>query len=157
MDTLANPARETVPRSANVTASPQARHAEQLAERGLCHYLAQIAAELELGMEAACWEVASPATAYLALDGHLPGVPDRDVALVWNSRHGWAVGVEYDTAAQLLVLGYLGGSVLPQPRAVVDFVRQALAGCGHARWYPPELSSHDLSSRLVEYAPPPAT
>ncbi|MGV9301451.1 DUF6292 family protein, partial [Amycolatopsis sp. NPDC003676] len=31
--------------------------------------------------------------AYVALDGHLPAYPGRDVALLWDEIHGWAAAV----------------------------------------------------------------
>lgn len=137
--------------------APQSRHSEQLAERGLCHYLTQIATGLAIGMEAAYWDIADSASAYLPLEARLHGVPHCDVALIWDGRRGWALGVEYGTGLELLVLGYLGESVLPAPQAVVDFAKRALAGAGQMRWYPPRLSVPDLSERLAAYAPSPAT
>lgn len=61
-------------------------------------------------------------TAYLALDGRLPGFPDRDVALLWDAERGWAVAVESDSAEPPFVLARLRGPVRPDPAAVARWV-----------------------------------
>ena len=57
-----------------------------LAARGLCNYLRHVCRSLEIGPEASCWDVDDRATAYVALDGRLPGYPDHDLALVWDEE-----------------------------------------------------------------------
>ncbi|MFD1147201.1 DUF6292 family protein [Saccharothrix hoggarensis] len=61
-------------------------------------------------------------TAYLALDGHLPGFADRDVALLWDEDRGWAVAVESDSAEPPFVLARLRGPLRPEPAAVARWV-----------------------------------
>ncbi|GAA1277517.1 DUF6292 family protein [Saccharothrix sp. BKS2] len=61
-------------------------------------------------------------TAYLALDGRLPGFPDRDVALLWDAERGWAVAVESDSSEPPFVLARLRGPVRPEPAAVARWV-----------------------------------
>ena len=55
---------------------------------GLRGYVRRVTAELGLTGECSYVQSEQPATAYLALDGRLPGFPDRDVALLWDEEHG---------------------------------------------------------------------
>lgn len=139
------------------TPSPVTPHApeddQQRAEWGLHQYTCEVAAGLGIGPEALCCEVAGQAIAYIALDERLPGLPDRDAALVWDSRNGWAIGIEYGTGANVLTLAYLGPSLLPEPQAVVVFVKQMLAGHSTGPFEPPERAGRDILRRLVEFAP----
>jgi hypothetical protein len=98
----------------------------------------------------------SPANAYLALDGRLPLLPDRDVALTWHEEHGWSAGIETDSSEDLVLLAYFGNDVLPAPRVVADFARRVLAGEQTGQKQPPALRSRadhdDLHERLAGYA-----
>ena len=48
------------------------------------------------------------------------------MALVWDEVHGWAAAIEDRDGPT--VLAYLGGAVLPEPRAVVRFLAAVRAG-----------------------------
>lgn len=131
-------------------------------ERGLRRYVALVAAELGVAPDA-CWVEAPghPMSAYLALSKRLPRHPDRDVALVWDKEHGWAVALEttpreWPLSWQgLIPLTYLGDDLLPAPSAVAAFVAALLDHHGPGRPDAPTFSGadrDDLARRLIAYA-----
>lgn len=86
-------------------------------------YLAGVGRELGVGLESCTIDHDTPVSAYLALDIRLPQYPGRDVALLWDERHGWAAAVETHSGEDLLRYSHLGGNtVFPPPRVVADFV-----------------------------------
>lgn len=86
-------------------------------------YLADVTTALGVGLESCTVDHDSPVSAYVALDEHLPGYPDRDVALLWDEVHGWAAAIETHSGEDLIVLRYLGGpTVVPAPGHVAEFV-----------------------------------
>ncbi|SFW83385.1 DUF6292 family protein [Amycolatopsis australiensis] len=89
-------------------------------ERGLRGYVAAVARAVGVGLESCTLDAGTPAAAYIALDWRLTRFPGHDLALVWDEVHGWAAAIE-DTAGAT-ALAYLGGEVLPEPRAVVRFL-----------------------------------
>ncbi|MCE6995469.1 DUF6292 family protein [Saccharothrix sp. S26] len=52
-------------------------------------------------------------TAYLELDGRLPGFPDREVALLWDDRGGWAAAVETHIGEDLILQAWFGAKSFP--------------------------------------------
>ncbi|OLT39983.1 hypothetical protein BJF85_06435 [Saccharomonospora sp. CUA-673] len=79
------------------------------AQRGLRRYVEAVA--VGLGVEpTSTWSDVDDltATAYVALDGRLPGLPDREVALVWDGRSGWALGAETHSGEDLLIRAWFG-------------------------------------------------
>jgi hypothetical protein len=103
------------------------------AEQGLRSYVGRVAAGLGLDSAGMWCEVADEAAAYVALEQRLASRPARDVALVWDDRRGWAVGVETRSGEDLLVVAWYGPELLPSPEEVVRFVRSVLAeGVGHS-------------------------
>ncbi|KOX24805.1 hypothetical protein ADK67_17800 [Saccharothrix sp. NRRL B-16348] len=93
------------------------------AARALLAYVSKVTRALGLSGECSCVQSdGSRLGAYLALDGHLPGFADRDVALLWEEGRGWAVAVEADSAEPPFVLARLRGPVLPEPAAVARWV-----------------------------------
>lgn len=93
------------------------------AVRALLTYASQVTRALGLGGECSCAQTdGSHLSAYLALDGHLPGFTDRDVALLWDDERGWAVAVESDSAEPPFVLARMGGPLRPEPAAVARWV-----------------------------------
>ncbi|MEU0536300.1 DUF6292 family protein [Amycolatopsis tolypomycina] len=116
---------------------------------GLTGYLAAVSAAVDVGEESCTVDLDAPASAYIALDLRLPGHPGRDTALLWDERHGWAFAMETHSGEDLLVLGYLGGELVPAPAHVRGFVAAVRAGAsGHPD--PPDLrgSRFDLVERL---------
>jgi hypothetical protein len=98
----------------------------ELAEHGLRHYIAQVAAAVGAGSEAAWCEWADAPSAYIALEGRLPDYPDRDVALTWAAERGWAVTVETGCGEDLLIAASLDCDALPPPDTVAAWVRAVL-------------------------------
>lgn len=89
-------------------------------ERRLRGYLGEVARAVGVGLESCTLDAGTPASAYIALDWRLDRFPRHDLALVWDERHGWGAAVEDADGAT--VLTYLGGEVVPEPRAVVRFL-----------------------------------
>lgn len=127
---------------------------DERAEWGLRGYVCRIATALGVGPESVCCEWERPANGYLALDGRIPGYPERDVALVWDAVHGWAVGFETGSGEDVLMCAYLGGDVLPVPDRVVTFVRDVLAGHPVGRGQARPLDNKNLTARLIHYNHP---
>ncbi|MEU3624567.1 hypothetical protein BS329_36320 [Amycolatopsis coloradensis] len=87
-------------------------------------YLAEVTAALGVGLESCTVDHDSPVSAYVALDERLPRHPERDVALLWDEIHGWAVAIETHSGEDLIVLRYLGGNTAtPPPGRVARFVK----------------------------------
>ncbi|MEA5367031.1 DUF6292 family protein [Amycolatopsis sp., V23-08] len=96
-------------------------------ERRLRGYLGAVARAVGVGPESCTIDLDTPVSAYVALDWRLGRFPGHDLALVWDEAHGWAAALE-DTGREAVVLAYLGGEVLPEPRAVVRFLAAVRAG-----------------------------
>ncbi len=96
-------------------------------ERRLRGYLGAVARAVGVGPESGTIDLDTPVSAYVALDWRLRRFPGHDLALVWDEVHGWAVALE-DSGGDAVVLAYLGGEVLPEPRAVVRFLAAVRAG-----------------------------
>ncbi|MFL6142119.1 MAG: DUF6292 family protein [Labedaea sp.] len=90
--------------------------------RGLCRYLREVGDALGVGFEATCWDLDERASAYVALDGRLPGYPDHDLALIWDEENGWAAALEGGRGDDMIVLCYLGYDVLAPSAVVAGFV-----------------------------------
>jgi hypothetical protein len=117
--------------------------------RGLRQYVGLVSTAMNMGRGYACLQAERPATAYLPLDGRLPGHPDRDVALLWEESRGWTAVVERLSGVDLTVVAEMGGPVLPAPAAVANWVREVRLGLvGRRR--PPVAS--DVSTQLASYA-----
>ncbi|UJW28487.1 DUF6292 family protein [Saccharothrix sp. AJ9571] len=125
------------------------------AARGLPQYVREVAAELGLGSGSFFVQLDSPAHAYLAIDERLPRYPDRDLALLWDEEHGWALAVETASAEDLIVLAYLGGDVVPPPAVVARFACRPLGALRLTSPEPPVLrragDDDDLIQRLGRF------
>lgn len=123
-----------------------------VAARGLRRYVSEVCRELGVGPEASCWELEDRATAYVALDGRLPGYPHHDLALTWDEENGWAAALETRCGDDMIVLSYLGDDVLPEPRTVADFVAELRADEYPGQPDPPALraafADDDFDARL---------
>src|ERR1700743_3781772 len=91
---------------------------------GLRDYVALVAAALGVGLESCAIEPYPPASAYIALDARLARFPHRDLALLWDERHGWSAGVETHSGEDLIVVAYRSGDLLPPPAAVRTFAER---------------------------------
>ena len=102
---------------------------QHLMSAALRDYLRAVSAELGIGLESCTIDLDMPRSAYIALDWRLDRFPDRDLALLWDERHGWSVAIETHSSEDLIVLSYLGGdTVAPSPRTVARFVAAIRAG-----------------------------
>jgi hypothetical protein len=129
---------------------------DSLAAQGLSRYIRLVSQALGLTGVSSYVQWAPLANAYIALDDRLSLFPSRDVALVWDEERGWAVGVESDSAADLIIVSYLGVDVLPAPPVVAGFARDVINGeqAGRARPSTFRRVNHDddLRLRLTDYA-----
>ena len=117
---------------------------------GLTGYLAAVSAAVGVGEESCTTDLDAPASAYIALDVRLPRHPGRDMALLWDERHGWAFAMETRSGEDLLVLAYLGGELVPSPARVRRFVAAIRsAGGPSGEPVPPDLRGD--RSRLLDH------
>jgi hypothetical protein len=91
-------------------------------------YLAAVSAAVGVGVESCTADFGNPASAYIALDTRLPRHPGRDVALLWDERHGWSAALENDSGQDLLVVAYLGGELVPRPQRLARFLAAVRRG-----------------------------
>ncbi|GAB2960211.1 DUF6292 family protein [Saccharothrix stipae] len=121
--------------------------------RGLRGYVRRVTEELGLTGECSYVQAERPAAAYLALDGRLPGFPDRDVALLWEEDGGWSAAVETHSGEDVIVQAHFGPDVLPSPAAVARWARGLFRGdLGvPARVRVPHHTPDDLVRRLAPY------
>ncbi|MGH3761530.1 DUF6292 family protein [Actinophytocola sp.] len=127
--------------------------------RGLRRYVDLVTEALGYTGQAFHVQTESPVSAYIPLDERMPTFPDRDVALLWDERHGWCGAIETASGEDLIVVAYLGTDVLPSPRKVARFASNLVAGAGSGVTDPPGFrtadADDDLADRLAEYAPNP--
>jgi hypothetical protein len=125
---------------------------------GLRGYIAAVSSALGVGLESSTIEPEAPASAYVALDWRLSRLPERDLAVMWDEVHGWSAAVESNSGEDLIVLTYLGGDILPEPRAVMRFLAAVRAG-DHSVGQPdapesgPVTDHAALLDRLLPYVP----
>jgi hypothetical protein len=127
------------------------------AAHGLRAYVHLVAGELGLTGESSFVQLEPPANAYLALDDRLPRFPGRDLALIWDEQHGWALAVETHSSEDLIILSCLGNDVLPPPRVVAQFARDSHGDEVPSQPVLPVLRNiddcDDLGTRLAAYVP----
>jgi hypothetical protein len=127
--------------------------------RGLRRYVGLVTEALGYRERAFHTQTEPPVTGYIPLDGRIPAFPDRDVALLWDERHGWCGAIETASGEDLIVVTYLGTDVLPPPRVVARFAADLIDGKGPGQAEPPEFrgvdADDDLADRLAGYAPEP--
>jgi hypothetical protein len=134
------------------------------AARGLRRYVRLVAEAIGVGAEASTIQLDEPVSVYLALDRCSPRHPDQDLALLWDERRGWALGVESVASADVLVLGFLADELLPSPSTVADYVAAACRDEGFGAALPDETlrdetppdetlpDAKSLAGRLADYA-----
>ncbi|MEV6874570.1 DUF6292 family protein [Amycolatopsis sp. NPDC051128] len=121
---------------------------------GLTGYLAAVSAAVGVGEESCTVDLGTPVSGYVALDVRLPRHPGRDMALLWDEHHGWALAMENHSGEDLLVLAYLGGDLVPAPSRVSRFVADLRSTGGPvAAPIPPDLRGDpgELVARLLRY------
>lgn len=106
-------------------------------------YVTAVAHALGIGEESTMIDAAAPASAYLALDGRLPSYPHRELALVWDERHGWAAAVETHSGEDLLLIAYLDPrhGLVPAPHIPAEFITALRHGHPAGRLDPPDLAT----------------
>ena len=122
---------------------------------GLWRYVRAVAAELGLAGRCGRADPGPPATAYLAVDGDLPTLPGRDLALLWDEEYGWAAAVRPGPAEPPVVIAYRGGDVLPPVHDVAAYVAALRRGDHPGDPRPIRLRAYgtpdDLTDRLRSY------
>lgn len=123
--------------------------------RGLRRYVQLVAEEIGCSGDAFWVQLESPVSAYLPMEDQLPRYPNRDLALLWDERHGWCLAVETASGEDLIVVSYFGHSHVPPPRVVAAFVAQLLSGGAAGQSEPPAFGTTpaDLGAALGRYAP----
>ena len=122
--------------------------------RGLREHVRQVAEALGCTGEAYWVQTEEPVSAYLPLEQHFYGFPERDAALLWDAEHGWSAVID---DPKPLVVAYLG-ALLPEPGTVARFVRDLVAGrqVGHAEPprfpIPPAVLRAELADRAPDLA-----
>ncbi|WP_410661805.1 DUF6292 family protein [Amycolatopsis sp. lyj-112] len=122
--------------------------------RGLHGYVRSVIEALGLRGDAYYAQLEPIASVYIALEQRVSGCADRDVALVWDERHGWALAFENSSHEELIVIRYLGTDLLPSPRLVAEYTQEALASELPERLdaQPPVLAAGEgLAQRLAAY------
>lgn len=123
---------------------------------GLGWYVRAVATELGVPADAADYELDEPATAYIALSQRCAAYRDLDLMLLWHEEHGWAVAVEALPTDPTIVLAYLGGRVLPHPKAVAASVATVMngesAGTSDPIAFRRASDIDDLDDQLAAYA-----
>lgn len=89
--------------------------------RGLRRYVRLVTQALGLRGECSYVQADETACAYIALDGRLSRFPDRDIALLWDEKHGWSAAIEAHSGEDPLAVAYLEHDVLPPPAAVAKW------------------------------------
>ncbi len=127
--------------------------------RALRAYARSVTHELGLTPECSYVQVEGVATVFLELDRRLPAFPDREAALLWDERSGWAAAVETHSGEDLIVQAWFGTDLLPGPRAVARWVEALLRGGRppHAGYGSTDRAHADLTRRLAPHARPTAT
>lgn len=122
--------------------------------QGLRNYVRRVSEAIGLSGECSYVQSEPPAGAYLALDGRLPGIPNRDVALLWDERHGWSAAIETHSGEDLIVQAHFGPDPLPSPKAVARWVDGLFRGESGATGGDPARRdvAEDLAARLAPYA-----
>jgi len=94
--------------------------------RDLRVYVRQVGAAMGLRCDCACVLTEQPVSVSLAVDGHLPRYPDRDVALLWDEDTGWSAAVETGSGEDLIVVADMGPEIWPAPARVAAWAARLL-------------------------------
>ncbi|GAA5171284.1 DUF6292 family protein [Amycolatopsis dongchuanensis] len=119
-------------------------------DNGLRAYVLAVSAAVGTGWEACSVDSGTPMTAYIAVDGSVPGHGACDVALLWHEDRGWAVVLETPSGEDL-TLARLGGPVVAAPEAVAGFLAAVRSGTRPAARPVVPSSSVELAAELGAY------
>lgn len=129
---------------------------EPSAESGLAGYVRSVAALIGVPYEGTTCEISDSANAYLAVARRCRTHPGHDMMLLWTERDGWHAALETTPGEEPLVLAYLGGPLVPEPRSVADFAESIIAGRPAGVPVPPAVRTarehEQLTASLALYA-----
>ncbi|MGW4490028.1 DUF6292 family protein [Amycolatopsis sp. NPDC004368] len=120
---------------------------------GLSGYVAAVSAAMGVGEASCTTDLDPPLSAYIALEMRLPQHSDRDVALLWDERHGWSVAIETNSGEDLLVVAYAGAQLVPEPARLSLFLAELIRGDAQVLTAAPELEGPEerLLTSLQRY------
>jgi hypothetical protein len=125
--------------------------------RALRGYVRMVRQALGLRGECSYVQDDGPASAYIALDGRLSRFPGRDVALLWDERHGWSLAIETHSGEELFTVARLAQDVLPSPDTVAAWVRRQFLSepeTEHGEHRPASVDADTMRDRLAAYVVP---
>jgi hypothetical protein len=96
--------------------------------RSLRAYIRLVGTSMGLSCDCVCVLTERPVSVYVAVDGHLPRHPDRDVALLWDENTGWSLAVETASGEDLIVVADMGPEIRPAPALVAAWASRLLGG-----------------------------
>lgn len=128
------------------------RIVESVVSRGFEHYVELVAEAVGADPDAWACRSESPREAYIAVDRDIHMFPGREVALLWNEESGWAVGVETRSGEDIILLGYLGGDLVPAPSVVAAFTEHFGEKGLPGQWDHPRGSGRSVDESLRRYA-----
>lgn len=126
-----------------------ALHGRESVESELHAYVTAIAEYFGVPPDQTSCEAEGLATAYIGFGPCLPDFPQRDLALVWDERLGWAAAVQ-TASGELIAFSYLASSPVPHVNVVTSFVNELIAGRDHGENSPPFFGRcDDLPGKLI--------
>ncbi|GAA2361381.1 DUF6292 family protein [Saccharopolyspora halophila] len=101
---------------------------------GLVNYVRSVTAGMEEEMGVVDLEVGDELTTVIILvKSRVPALAELPLLLTWDEVSGWALRVGTGDDGDTTPLAYLGEDVLPHPRTVQEFLREALRGASPGR------------------------
>lgn len=96
---------------------------------GLVNYVGRVTDGMEDDVEAVDLAVEDGlATVILLMGSRVPTLTELPLLLTWDEVSGWALRVETDGEGSTTALAHLEEDVLPNPRVVRRFLRDAIGG-----------------------------
>lgn len=101
---------------------------------GLVNYVRSVTAGMEEEMGGVDLEVGDElTTVIILLKSRVPTLAELPLLLTWDEVSGWALRVGTGDDGDTTPLAYSGEDVLPHPRSVQQFLREALRGASPGR------------------------
>lgn len=118
------------------------------------NYVQAVSSSLETGVDGVEIVVEETLTsAVMLLHARIPTLVEWPLLLTWDEVNGWSLSVR--TEKEAVVIGYLGGDVLPDPCLVQKFCEEAESGQHPGVIAPPSFRSpnenDDLEQRLAHF------